>query len=414
MTTRGKTGGRAAAGEHSGTAALGVRAALFFVILMGCVSLFSDMTYEGARSITGPFLKVLGTSATVVGLVAGLGELIGNTVRLATGLLADRTRRYWLLTILGYMVNLFAMPFLALAGNWVAASILLVLERFGKAIRKPSGDAMLSFARQKVGSGWTYGLHEAMDQVGAVTGPLIVAAVLFLRQDNYRLAFGVLAVPALVAVVIVLVTRFLYRDPSSLEVKPLSIQGRGMNRRYWLYLAAVGLVAAGFADWALVAYHFEARKLFSETTVPLLYALAMGVDAVAALAFGRLYDRAGPKSLALAAALSAGFAPLAFLGSEAAAVAGVVLWGIGMGWQESIMRSVVADLAPKERRASAFGLFNAGYGLCWFAGSALIGFLYGTSLIALVIFSVGAQVVSVPLFLVISARTEAGASPHSD
>jgi MFS family permease len=160
----------------------------------------------------------------------------------------------------------------------------------------------------------------------------------------------------------------------------------------------------GFADWALVAYHFEARKMFSETMVPLLYAAAMAVDAVSALVFGRLYDRIGPRSLAIAAAVSAVFAPLVFLGGPAAAAAGVVLWGIGMGWQESIMRSVVADLTPKHRRASAFGVFNTGYGIFWFAGSALIGVLYGWSLVAVVVFSVAAEIASVPLYLVIASR----------
>jgi MFS family permease len=391
---------RASSGKDAGK--LAARAALFFVILFGTVSLFSDMTYEGARSITGPFLKVLGASATVVGIVAGLGELIGYAFRIASGFIADRTRRYWTITILGYVMNLVAVPLLALAGNWLLASLFLILERFGTAIRKPSGDAMLSFAREKVGSGWTYGLHEAMDQIGAVTGPLIVAMVLYLKAGSFSTAFAVLAIPALAAVAIVLITRFLYPNPSNLEVKKISLESRGFNKRYWMYMVAVGFVALGFADWALVAYHFEAKQLFSETTIPILYGIAMAVDAVAALFFGRLYDKIGPNSLVVAALVSSAFAPFAFLGAPWAAVVGVVLWGIGMGWQESIMRSVVADLAPKDRRASAFGVFNTGYGLFWFAGSALIGLLYGWSIPAVVIFSVAAQLVSVPLYVAIS------------
>jgi MFS family permease len=393
-------------GTQSGnrTAALGARAALFFVILFGCVSLFADMTYEGARSITGPFLKVLGASATVVGIVAGFGELIGYVFRLFSGVIADRTKRYWTVTILGYVVNLVAVPLIALAGNWVLASVFLVLERFGKAIRKPSGDAMLSFAREKVGSGWTYGLHEAMDQIGAVAGPVIVAGVLYFKADDYRMGFAVLAIPALIAIAIVLVTRFLFPNPSNLEVKKLTVESRGFTPRYWLYMLAVGFVGLGFADWALVAYHFETKRMFSDAVIPLLYALAMGVDAIAALFFGRLYDKIGPRSLVFAALVSSVFAPFAFLGGPGAAVAGVVLWGIGMGWQESIMRSVVADLTPKERRASAFGVFNTGYGIFWFVGSALIGLLYGWSILAVAVFSVASQLIAVPLYIVIAAK----------
>ncbi len=385
-----------------GKGALGVRAALFFVILIGCVSLFSDMTYEGARSITGPFLKVLGASAAVVGLVAGLGELVGHVFRLVSGFVADRTKRYWALNIAGYVINLIAVPLIALSGDWVLASLLLVLERFGKSVRKPSGDAMLSFARDTVGSGWTYGMHEAMDQIGAVTGPIIVAAVLFFRANDYRFAFAVLAIPAVVAILIVLITRFLFPNPSDLEVKKLTIESKGFSKRYWINLLAVGFVAFGFADWALVAYHFEAKKLFSDAFVPILYAIAMGVDAVAALVFGKLYDKSGPKILVIAAGISSLFAPFVFLGGPAGAVVGAVLWGIGMGWQESIMRSVVADLTPKNRRASAFGVFNTGYGIFWFAGSALIGLLYGWSIIAVVILSVASQLVALPLYIMIS------------
>jgi MFS family permease len=391
--------------ERGNVAVLAARSALFFVVLFGVVSLFSDMTYEGARSVTGPFLKVLGASATVVGIVAGLGELIGNLFRLLSGFAADRTRRYWSIAILGYVVNLIAVPFIALAGNWAVASALIVAERFGKAIRKPSGDTMLSFAREKVGSGWTYGLQEALDKVGAVSGPVIVAGVLYFRHSDYRLGFAVLAIPAVLAIAIVLVTRFLFPDPSSLEVKGSSIDSRGFEGRYWLYLLAVGFVAAGFADWALVAYHFQAKKLFADAVIPLLYAGAMAVDAISALVFGRLYDKMGPRSLIAAAALSSVFAPLVFLGGPGPAIAGVAVWGIGMGWQESIMRSVVADLTPKARRASAFGVFNAGYGIFWFAGSALIGFLYGRSILGVAIFSFGAQIVSVPLYAVIASRS---------
>ena len=385
-------------------AELAGRTALFFVVLFGFLSLFSDMTYEGARSITGPYLRILGASATAVGIVAGLGELIGNVVRLGSGFIADTTRRYWVLAILGYAVNLLVVPFIALAGSWPVAACLIVIERFGKAIRKPSGDTMLSFAREKVGSGWTYGLQEAMDKVGAVSGPVIVAGILYFRNDNYRLGFAVLGIPAIVALAIVFVTRFLYPDPSNLEVKKLTVQSRGFDRHYWLYLLAVGFVAMGYADWALVAYHFQAKKLFADAAVPLLYALAMGVDAVSAIVFGRLYDRIGPRSLAIAAALSSVFAPFVFLGGPGLAIIGAVLWGIGMGWQDSIMKSVVADLTPKERRASAFGVFNTGYGIFWFAGSALIGVMYGFSVIGVVIFSVAAQLIAVPLYLLIAFR----------
>jgi MFS family permease len=388
--------------KWTASAALERKNALFFVVLLGCVSLFSDMTYEGARSVTGPYLKILGASATVVGIVAGLGELIGYAFRLLSGMIADRTRRYWTLTLIGYAVNLFAVPMLAFTGNVAAASSLLVLERFGKAIRKPSSDAMLSFARDKVGSGWTYGLHEAMDQIGAVAGPLIISAILYSRADDYRRAFAILAIPAAIAIAILVSARFLFPDPTNLEVNRLRVESRGFGRHYWIYIIASGFVGLGFADWALVAYHFEAKSIFPDAFIPVLYAVAMGTDALAALFFGRLYDRIGPSSIALAALLSATFAPLVFLGGRGAAILGAGLWGVGMGWQESIMRSLVADLTPKKRRASAFGLFHTSFGVFWFLGSTIIGLLYGISIFAVVAFSLATQLIAAGLFLSIA------------
>jgi len=210
-----------------------------FIILVGVVSLFSDMTYEGARSISGPFLGSLQASATVVGVVAGLGEFIGYALRLASGYLTDRLGKYWLITFWGYAVNLFAVPLLALAGSWEMAALLLLLERLGKAIRTPARDAMLSHAAAEVGRGRGFGFHEAMDQVGAVLGPLIIAVVLYF-QGGYRTGFAVLLGPALLALVVIIIAARLYPHPQHLELGVPRLETGGFKRPYWLYVAAVG------------------------------------------------------------------------------------------------------------------------------------------------------------------------------
>jgi len=368
---------------------------VLFVVLLGLVSLCADMTYEGARSITGPFLGTLGASGAVVGIVSGLGELVGYVLRLVSGYLSDRTRRYWLLTFTGYTVNLLAVPLLALTGHWLLASTLIVIERLGKAIRTPARDAMLSHATRQMGHGWGFGLHEAMDQIGGVLGPLIVFATLSFRND-YRMGFAVLLVPALT------IARSLFPRPQDLEVKTVALQARGFTRTYWLYLGAVGLVAAGYADFPLMAYHFGKQQLVSSSHIALFYALAMGVDAVGALALGRLFDRIGFGTLVLATLISVGFAPLAFLGGFFGAVTGAILWGLGMSAQESVMRAAVARLIPPERRGTGYGVFHTGYGLAWFAGSALMGWLYDRSVIALVAFSVIAQMAALAVFIVLA------------
>ncbi len=377
--------------------------ALRFVLLLGAVSLLADVTYEGARGIIGPYLQHLGARAAVVGVAVGLGEFVGYAVRLLSGYWSDRTGRYWLFTLLGYGLNLLAVPLLAWAGHWPLAVALLLVERFGKALRAPARDAMLSHAAGQVGRGWAFGLHEALDQTGAVLGPLLVAGVLYSRGD-YRAGFAALAVPALLALTVLLLAWRLYPHPRELEPVAPSWQARGFGRAFWLYLAAAALVAAGFADFALVAYHLGSRDLLSSTWIPTLYALAMAVDAAAALAFGRAYDRWGLRALAVSTLLTAGFAPLAFATTLPAVVAGIVLWGVGMGAQESILRAAVAEMAPVQRRATAYGLFNTGYGLAWFVGSAWMGWLYDHALTALMLFSVVVQLLAVPLFWHLARR----------
>jgi len=378
-------------------------AAWRFIILVGVVSLFSDITYEGARSISGPFLGELKASAVVVGVVAGLGEFLGYALRLGSGYLTDRLGKYWPITFTGYALNLLAVPLLALAGSWEIAATLLLLERIGKAVRTPARDAMLSHATSAVGRGWGFGFHEAMDQIGAVTGPLIVAAVLYF-QGGYRQGFAVLLLPAVLALVVITLAARLYPHPQHLEVSAPAIQTTGFTRPYWLYIMAVGLLGAGYADFPLIAYHFGKTALLPSGWIPLFYAVAMAVDAVAALLLGRLFDRLGMPVIMGTAALSACFAPLVFLGGWGLALAGMVLWGIGMGALESIIKAALADMVPRDRRATGFGLFNAGFGLFWFLGSALMGLLYEFSLGALVAFSVMAQLLSIPIFLVVSRQ----------
>ncbi len=369
-----------------------------FVLLLGFVSLLSDMTYEGARSITGPFLATLGATGAVIGFVSGLGELVGYGLRLISGYLSDVTKRYWAFTIFGYIVNLFSVPLLYFAGSWPFASSLIIAERVGKAIRTPARDAMLSHAASQLGRGWAFGVHEALDQVGALAGPLIVGLVLYLK-GGYREAFAWLAVPAILAVTLLILSKLLYPTPRDLEVKVSSLSYDKLPKSFWLYLGAVSLIAFGYIDYPLLAMHAVKAKVISPSFIPFLYALAMGVDAVAALALGYLFDRFGLYTLALSALISSLFAPLVFFGGLLSLLLGVSLWGIGMGAQESILRAVIGGMVSPERRGSAYGIFNSLYGVSWFMGSALLGFLYDRSVASMVAISVFAQILSIPLIL---------------
>jgi len=373
-------------------------AVIKFVVVIGVVSLFADMTHEGARSITGPFLSVLGASGAIVGIVAGFGELIGNALRLASGYLADKTEKYWAIIFIGYAMNLLAVPLLALAGHWEIAAVLMIMERMGRAIRNPARDVILSCASEKIGRGWGFGIHEAMDTIGAVIGPLLVAGIFFWK-GTYQTAFGWLLVPALMALGVLFTAYTLYPSPYGLESASIKLESKGFTKSFWFYIAAVACIAAGYADFPLVAYHFKKVASVPEHWIPIFYAVAMGVAAVAALLFGRLFDRLGFSILIVSVLLSALFAPLVFIGGFYWALAGMALWGVGMGAQESIMRAAIADLVPPQRLGFAFGLFNTMYGVAWFLGSVFMGILYDASIAALVVFSVAAQLLAIPVIL---------------
>lgn len=363
------------------------RSALRFIVCLGIVSLFADMTYEGAHSIIGPFLKDLGATGLQVALIAGIGEMLGASLRFFSGRFADRTRAYWTITFLGYAMNVVAVPALAFTQNWETAAILIIVERTGKALRGPARDVLLSGATQEVGHGWGFGLHSMMDQTGAVIGPLLMVAAIA-RSHHFGPAFFWLAFPALGTLAALLAARFLNPD----RAQPAKAQtSQVLPHFFWTYVAAAGLVACGMVDFPLLAYHFQAAKISTAVEIPLLYAGAMAVNGLTALLFGRLFDRIGLNALVLGILISLLALPLGFLGGAAGAIASVACWATGLGAQDACLRSGIASVVSMNKRGSAFGAFNGVYGVSWFLGSVAMGLLYSRSLTALVIFGIAAQ-----------------------
>ncbi len=389
----------------------GASPALKFVLMVGVMSFFADFTYEGSRSVIGPYLGTLGAGALAIAVISGLGEFLGYGLRLFSGRAADRTGRYWPITISGYVVQMAAVPLLALAGNWQVAALLIIAERVGKATRNPPRDAMLSHAAKEMGYGRGFGVHEALDQFGALFGPLLVALVLAVSQHDYKLAFAALAVPALITLSLLLVARTFFPRPQDLSSGPAEVTTSGLPRVFWVYLAGAALVAAGLADFPLVAFHFQQAHLVSAPIVPVFYAVAMAVSGTGSLIFGRLYDTAGIGVLIPLTAAGAAYAPLVFLGGTWAALAGVALWGLSMGVQESIIPAAVAPMVTPDRRASAYGLFTGVYGTAWVLGSVVIGALFSVSLGAVMAFAVAAQLAAIPFILAVRRLITGGRHP---
>jgi MFS family permease len=378
------------------------RSATKFVILVGIMSLFADFTYEGSRSILGPYLALFSLGGTAISIITGVGELVGYGLRPLSGRMADTSKRFWPITIFGYVVQMVAVPLLAFAGAWPIAAWLVIQERMGKAIRNPPRDVMLSHAAKEMGYGWAFGLHEALDQTGALIGPIAIAVVLAsgsLTFGDYRMAFLYLAIPAAIMLSLLATARFTYPHPESMEVSLPEPETGGLTRIFWVYLVGAVLVGAGMGGWPLIAYHLQTLKIVSGNLIPVFYAVAMGVSGLGSLVFGRIFDRVGMRILIPLTVTSAVAIPLIWLGGFGESLVGVALWGLGTGVQESLIPAAVATMVPRARRTSAYGIFTAGYGISLFLGSVVIGVLYAVSLTSLITFGVVAELAAIPVLL---------------
>lgn len=374
--------------------------AFHLILLMGLVSLFGDIVYEACRSVAGPYLLFLGASAFAVAFIAGFGEFIGYGARLVSGYFADRTHSYWTFAIIGYLM-IGAIPLLVFAHAWEAAAMLILIERLGKGIRSPAKDTIISHASHNIGRGWGFGIHEAIDQIGAVLGPLVFAVSIAVT-GGYKEGFALLAVPFVMLVTALI---FAYRsvpNPVSLEAEeknPGSAGSDQLSRVMLPYGAFTVLTMAGFAVFPLIAYHLSATSVVPVAQIPVFYAIAMAADALFALVIGRLYDRSGIKVLVVVPLVNLPVAFLAFTGGYFSALAGAVLWGLSMGVQETVLRAALADLTSLQKRGTAYGVFNTLYGGAWFAGSLILGWLYEWNLFVLIAYSVLMQVAALGAFV---------------
>ena len=393
--------------------------AMIFIILFGIVSLFSDMTHEGASSIRGAYMSLLGASAGAIGFVSGLGELIGYSMRYVFGKLTDKTKRYWLMTIAGYVLDVLAVPALALVGEhgWIAACGLLIIQRMGKAIKKPAKDTIMSFAASQEGLGKSFGIQEVLDQIGAFLGPVLLYIVMLFKTEGstfeiYSRCFAVLAVPGAITILLLLITKYKFPNPENFEPEENKFTPFKVKKEFIFYIAGISLFAFGFIDYSIIIMHVsktytnisaqltETSSLVNSGTLPLLYAGAMLVDAVAALVFGLMYDKKGVKALAWSTVISAPFAILVFgTKSTSALLLGIALWGVGMGAQESILKAAVTKMVPKSSRATGYGVFECSFGVFWFLGSWLLGVLYDISIPAMITVSVVSQLAAIPLYI---------------
>lgn len=383
-----------------------LQGAVAFITLMGIVSLFSDMTHEGARSILGEYLNLAGATGATIGFVSGVGELCGYSLRLLSGIFADKTKKYWTLVIAGYTLQVLAIPALALIpqNGWIIACGLVILERVGKAIKKPAKNTLVSFAASEIGTGKGFAYQEFLDQLGAFLGPVMLFFIAAVKgTDNlfstYRICFALLGIPAVITISLVVLAKVKYPHPEMFEKAQAATEEFHTQKSFVLYMIAICLFAFGFADFTLITLHAAKMEAFPASTLSLLYAAAMAVDAFAALFFGWLFDRIGLKALMLSTLCSAFFSCFIFLtGDPVLMGVGIVLWGVGIGAQESIMKAAVSKIIPSSMRSTGFGIFETGFGIAWFLGSWLLGALYDTNPGWLVVVSVSVQILAIVFY----------------
>jgi len=391
--------------------------AYILVILFGVISLFGDVLYEGARGVNGPYLKTLGANAATVGFIVGIAELLGYGIRLASGYFADKTRAHWYFMIGGYGM-LIAVPLLSLSGTWQIAAVFIALERIGKGLRSPARDTLVSHASQHIGTGVGFGISEFIDQIGAVIGPLMFAAALAAANAQsvaaYQSSYHIFWIPFVVMMLVIIAVFAGYKNVAQPKETAASPQPTGTTKLFWLYITFTVITTAGFASFALIGYHIKQHHIMVDAQIPLLYAFAMIVDALAGLAIGKLYDmikdrckniKAGMLLLIILPAATAIIPFLVFSLSAGAIIAGAFLWGLVMGAHETIMKSAIADITCVTKRATGYGMFNVCYGIALFAGSTLCGVLYDYSIPVLMVTLAGLQVVSLPVFFSLKKHT---------
>ena len=366
-----------------------------FVLVFGVVSLLADMVYEGARSIIGPYLATLGASAAIVGLVAGAGEFIGYGLRVVAGYAVSRTQHYWAWTITGYALTVLSVPLIGVTGSLVPALLLYGPERLGKAVRSPAKDTLLSHASTSTGRGSAFGVHQALDQTGAIAGPLLLAAVLSAHAGDYRLAFGVLIVPGVLVLALLGWLRFRVPDPRDYE--PVHVESTATEAasgdiaaaqpagarsalpvQFWQYVVAIGLLSCGVASFPLLAFHAQRTGLLTDAQVPILFAVAMAVDGASGLVMGRVYDKRGPVTL-LAVPIAAALSAIAFTGDRTLVWVGVAVWGVVNGVLDSTVKSVVTELVPANLRAIAFGWLALLRAVALLVAGGVLGAVYDIS-----------------------------------
>lgn len=388
-------------------------AVIIAVIMFGIISCFGDVIYEGARSANGQYFNLLAVNAATVGIIYGIGEFLGYALRLIFGKLSDDTGKHWIFIFLGYG-SLIVVPLMGITKSIPILFTLFLIERIGKALRSPAKDTILSqIAENKVGTGFIFGLQEALDQIGAFIGPLIFSCVFLLRQqediESYQMGYRIL----IFAFILVMISVFIaYKKISKYDLakeETITRESDRLTSIFWKYCLFTFFTTLGFVAYSIIGYHLKEKNIVSDASITALYSGAMIVDAIIAIIIGKLYDTLKNKTnnkqkgllLLVFIPIFSIFIPILTLSENVVfIVIGFIIYGVILGGHETIMKSAIADLTIFKKRGTAYGIFNSIYGLAFFVGSSLIGILYDKfSVNIIILFTLITEIISIFLFI---------------
>ncbi len=374
---------------------------LIVFLLLGFVSLTADIVYEGARSVSGSYLETVEAPAIAAAIV-GAGDLIGYGMRFISGVIASSigsSSIYWGLTLTGYLLTC-TLPLLAFTNWWVAVVAIYLIERIGKGLRAPTRDVILSEVVGGIGLGKGFGIHEVLDQLGAISGPLIVA--LALSYGGYSLAYIILIIPAIISISLVVTAWNLYPSLKAVSRKQ-GLTFKGLDRRFWFYTLSMAALSLGYIHWAIASYFLKHWGVLTDVEIALNYMIAMATDAIMAFPIGFLYDVIKLRSLYIAPLLCMSIPITLFLSTANRALpyALSAIWGIIMGIYETNMRAAIADIVDEKQRALAYGTFGLVYGVSWTIGGFIITMLINYGMYITTMYIIAVEIASIILLYLV-------------
>ncbi|MGB3341752.1 MAG: MFS transporter [bacterium] len=344
------------------------------IFILGLVSLFTDLSSQMVYPLVPEFLISIGASKAIIGMIEGVAESTASLFRTIFGRLSDKLKKRKLFIFLGYGLSALSKPFLYLANVWTVVLGVRFSDRMGKAIRTPARDALISTSVDPSEKGKAFGLHRAMDRIGAIGGPILAMLVLSLFSDNVRLVFLLSVIPGILALFFV---RFA-KETSIEQHGDVPIKRNSLrNASFIIFLVSNIIFTLGNSSNAFLILRAREAGL-TIIMIPVIWVVYNISCTISSPIFGSLSDRIGRKPIIITSFLFYSFVYFLFGITKNLLMIWVLFaaYGIYYGLSAGVFRAYIADLVEPKNRATAYGIFNTGIGLALLPASLIMGALW--------------------------------------